>query len=362
MNKSRRFITMLLSVVMVLALALTGCGSGSSDSDSSADSSSGSSEGKGIAAEDLRVALILNGSITDASWNANGYNALKENADDMGFEFNYIENVQQADMEASIRDFCEQGYNLIIAHGSQFEDAMSAVASSYPDIYFFVYNAEVFGDNLCSLRNSADENAFLTGALAATVTKTGIIGWIGAVEVPTTSEVLDGYTAGAKYANPDVEIQSAYVGSYNDTAKAKELTLTMIEQGADVIQSNANQGTAGVIEAAYEKGTDSGLMLIGNTRDQYEDAPEFMLTSCTIDFAAAYRLILDEVVNGEFEGTVQLCTVANGVMGIAPYHDFEDKLTDEQKDYIEQVKQDLIDGKLNAELPCDYSAYGRPNE
>ena len=209
-----------LALALAMSLSLVACGGGSGGS-GDAQGSTPPASAAPSAASDLKVALILSGSITDASWNANGYNALKANADDLGFDWTYIENVQAADMEASIRDFCEQGYNLIIAHGSQFDDAMSAVAASYPDIKFFVYNGEVSGDNLESMRNGSDENAFITGAIAALASKTGTIGWIGAMEVPTTSEVLYGYEAGAKYVRPEINVLSAYVGSYNDTAKAQ---------------------------------------------------------------------------------------------------------------------------------------------
>lgn len=362
----KKMLALMVSLVMLLGLAACSnpegpaAGSPGPSTPASSDNAGERSNSGGIAIKDLKVALVLNGSITDASWNANGYNALKSNADQLGFEWTYIENVQAADMEASIRDFCEQGYNLIMAHGSQFDDAMSAIAASYPNVIFFVYNGEVSGGNLASIRNAADENAFITGAIAALASKSGTIGWIGAVEVPTTSEVFDGFDAGAKYARPDINVLSAYVGSYNDTAKAKELALTMFEQEADVIQSNANQGTAGIIEATNEQGTDSGLMLIGNTSDQYSDAPQFMLTSCTIDFAAAFRIPIDQVVDGTFQGGILLGTVANGVMGYAPYHDLEDALSDSDKALVEQIAEDLAAGKLNAYLPCDYSAFGRP--
>ena len=356
----KKLLALILSLVMVLALVACG-GDTTDDVTDPGGETSTDDTGAGMTVDNLKVALILNGSITDASWNANGYNALKTNADELGFEWAYIENVQAADMEATIRDFCEQGYNFIMAHGSQFDDAMSAVAGSYPDIKFFVYNGEVSGDNLAAIRNMSDENAFITGAIAALASESGTIGWIGATEVPTTSDVLYGYEAGAKYAVPDIEVLSAYVGSYNDTAKAKELALTMIEQGADVIQSNANQGTAGIIEAAYETGVDSGLMLIGNTKDQYEDAPEFMLTSCVINFPAAFRVPIDQILDGTFSGGILCGSVANGVMGYAPYHDCEDALTDAEKETVKQIEADLAAGKLNAELPCDYSAFGRPN-
>ncbi|NCE63205.1 BMP family ABC transporter substrate-binding protein [Pseudoflavonifractor sp. 524-17] len=363
--KQKRWTSLAIALVMAAGL-LAGCSgekAGPSASPAGPDTPQPSqSAGGAIAAGDLKVALILNGSITDASWNANGYNGLKANADELGFEWTYIENVQAADMEATIRDFCEQGYNLIMAHGSQFDDAMTAVAAGYPDIKFFVYNGEVSGDNLASIRNASDENAFIAGAIAALASKSGTIGWIGAVEVPTTSDVLYGYEAGAKYARADINVLSAYVGSYNDTAKAKELALTMFEQGADVIQSNANQGSAGIIEATYEQGTDSGLMLIGNTRDQYDDAPEFMLTSCVIDFPAAFRIPIDQVMAGTFTGGITMGTVANGVMSYAPYHDKADALSSEDKAFVEQLVADMSAGKLNAQLPCDYSAFGRPNE
>lgn len=364
----KKLAALLLALAMTLTIAACGGGAAAPTGTNAPSTPSPTGTGtpetefNGLPVEELKVALILNGAITDGSWNANGYNALKANADELGFDWTYIENVQTADMEATIRDYCEQGYNMIIGHGGQFGDAMANVCPNYPDTYFFLYNGERVDDNLCAQRNSADENSFLSGALAAKMSKSGTIGWIGAMEVPTTSEVFDGYSAGAKYVNPDIELLSAYVGSYNDTAKAKELTLSMLEQGADVIQSNANQGIAGIVEAAYEWGADSGIMLIGDTSDQYERAPEFMLTSCVISFKQAYRVALDSVVNGTFEGGYVLNGVQNGVMDIAPYHDFEDDVPQDVKDFIDQLREDIKAGKMNAQLPGDYSAMGRPNE
>jgi basic membrane protein A len=301
----------------------------------------------------LKVALILNGSITDASWNANGYNALVAAKEKIGFQFAYIENVQTADMEATFRDYAEQGYQLILGHGSQFEDAVTAVAPSYPQTYFFVFNGEVAnGVNSCSYRTATDENTFVSGALAALMSKTGTIGWIGAMEVPTTSEALDGYTAGAAYAKPEVKVLSAYVGSYNDAAKAKELALTMFESKADIIQSNANQGTAGIIEAAKNFG--NNVMLIGNTTDQYELAPELFLTSNITNFSAVYSIVIKSVIDGTFDPTVKAVGMKEGCMDIAPYHNFDSVVPAEVKTKIEQIKQDIAAGKLNDVLPAEY--------
>jgi len=310
-------------------------------------------EAPGIPVEELKVALILNGSITDASWNANGYNALVAAQKEIGFEFAYIENVQAADMEATFRDYAEQGYQLLLGHGSQFEDAIMAVAPSYPDTFFFVFNGEVNREpNVCSYRTATDENTFVAGALAALMTKNGKIGWIGAVEVPTTSEALDGYAAGAKYVKPETEVLSAYVGSYNDTAKAKELALTMFESGADIIQSNANQGTAGIIEAAKEVG--SGVMLIGNTTDQYELAPDFFLTSNVTNFSKVYQIVINNVIDGAFEPVVKAVGIKEDCMAIAPYHNFDSQVPADVKAEVEQITKDIADGKLNDILPAEY--------
>lgn len=350
-----------LLLCALMALGMIACASNSTDNQAATTApvaeatpaTEPTEQPAGIPTSELKVALILNGSITDASWNANGYNALVSAKEEIGFEFAYIENVQTADMEATFRDYAEQGYQLILGHGSQFEDSVMAVAPSYPDTYFFVFNGEVSAEpNVCSYRTATDENTFIAGALAALMSTTGKIGWIGAVEVPTTSEALDGYTAGAKYVKPETEVLSAYVGSYNDTAKAKELALTMFESGADIIQSNANQGTAGIIEAA--KGVGNGVMLIGNTTDQFELAPDFFLTSNITNFSKVYSIVINNVVNGTFEPVVKAVGVKDECMAIAPFHNFEDKVPADVKATIEQITKDIADGKLNDVLPAEY--------
>ncbi len=368
MNKMMKSVLCLLVCALMIA-GLAACGSNTVDQGKSSSAPKASSQaapasvastassaapaGAGTSADQLKVALVLNGSITDASWNANGYNAVADVQSRLGFEFAYIENVDTADMEATFRDYADQGYDLVLGHGSQFEDPIMAVASSYPDTKFFVFNGEIGQEpNVGSYRTATDENTFVAGALAALVSKSGKIGWIGAVEVPTTSEALDGYAAGAKYANPEIEVSSAYVGSYDDVAKAKELALTMFESGVDVIQSNANQGTAGIIEAAKEYGND--VMLIGNTVDQYELAPDLFLTSNLTGFAPIYEMVIQNVIDGKFEAYSRVVGLAEGALDIAPYHNFEDKIPEDVKARVEEIKQEVMSGELNDVLPASY--------
>lgn len=354
MKSFLRIITILL-ICSIFTFGVVGCSSNEEPESNGAPNASEepNNESTGISASELKVALILNGSINDGSWNANGYNALVEAQKNIGFELAYMENVQTAEMEATFRDYAEQGYHLVLGHGSQFEDPILAVAPSYPDTYFFVCNGEISQEpNVGSYRTATDENAFVTGALSALMTRTNKIGWIGAVEVPTTSEALDGFAAGAAYVKPEVEVLSAYVGSYNDTAKAKELALTMFEEGADIIQSNANQGTIGIVEAAKEVG--EGVMLIGNTTDQYELAPDYFLSSNVTNFTQIYSIVIEKVIKGEFEPIVRAVGIGDGAMTIAPYHNFEDKVPEDVKETVNQIMEDIAAGKLNDVLPCDY--------
>ncbi|HHY38541.1 MAG TPA: BMP family ABC transporter substrate-binding protein [Clostridia bacterium] len=340
----KRFVALALTVV--LAFALVGCGSANTGEPAQKDNQAESNSG---GTEPVKVAVVMSGPISDGSWNAAAYQGLMEAKGKYGIEPAYIENVAQADAEGAFRDYADQGYDLIIGHGAQFTDPVKKVAPNYPDVKFVVLNSDIAQEpNVGSIRFRATEIAFVTGAVAGLMTKTGKVGIIGGLEIPVITEAVHGFLAGAKYANPNVETTYAYVGDWNDVAKAKELAITMMDSGVDVIQNNANQAGLGIIEAAKAR---PGVMVIGNVTDQNKLAPDTVLTSGLQKIPVLVDFAVSQVVNGKWEAKNYKLGLKEGAVDLAPWHGFESKVPQDVKDRIQEIKENIINGKLSDVVP-----------
>ena len=290
--------------------------------------------------EPLKVALILSGPANDQGWNAIAVAGIKASEEEFGIEAAYSENVSIADSEAAYRDYAAQGFNLIIGHGFQFGEPAANVSKDFPDQYFMATEAASQNDNMASFVMSCEQGAYLMGMLCSGMSKSGTIGVVGAMEQPSITKELEAFKLGAKEINPDIKVLEIYVNSYVDAALGKEAALNMIGQGADVLYHVANQAGTGVITAAQEK----GLLACGNSYDQNSIAPETVMCSTVYNMPKVITTAVGQVEKGEFKGGVYYLGMADGVVDIAGYNSFEDKLPQELKDKVSAKKQAIIDG------------------
>jgi len=199
-------------------------------------------------AKDYKVVLILPGPINDQSWNATNYNGLVACNEQLGTNIEYVENVQQSDFESTFRNYGERGYDLVISAGTQFDNAAETIAPLYPYTRYLVINgAKTNGANLTGVTIREWESGYLAGVLAGLATEAGIIGEMGGFPNPLMKDALNGVTAGAKSVNPIFQKAiRAYANSWSDIAKGKEIGVSMIEGGADVLFAYANQAGLGI--------------------------------------------------------------------------------------------------------------------
>jgi len=287
-----------------------------------------------------KIALLLPGSITDQSWNTSAYNGL-EILKGEGYETAFTENVEVANIEAAFRNYANEGYELIIGHGFQFGDAAIRVAEEYPDKYFFVFGKKPDGDapaNVGFVDQKEFEGAYLCGALAASVSKTGTIGFLGGIEGPSQQANQNAYTEGAKSVNADITVLGIMAGTFSDPAKGKEAALAQIEQGADVVMHTCDTTGLGLIEAAKEK----GVFIIGYGADQNELAPDLMLTSLTASIPDVIASQVDRIASGAFSG-VWKPGVSDGIIGIAP---FGSSVPAEVAAAIDALKTKVVSGEI----------------
>lgn len=300
-----------------------------------------------VPAKALKVALVLPDVITDLSWNAMAYQGLEAVAKELGVDFVYQERVADADVERVLRDYAQQGYDLILAESFNYQDATIKVAKDFPNLKFatatgFMTQATGFSDvpaNHAVYDWPAHQAGYLTGMLAALMSKSGHVGFVGGYEVPDIVRQAEGFKDGARAITPDIKIGVIYTGSWVDTVKGQEAAISLLDLGADVIAQAADGPGVGALKACESR----GAFGIGYVADQNHVAPKNVLTSVMLVKQAAYKAMLQDIQNGRFESKPYLFDLIQGGVALAPYHDLVPEAIQKQ---IEQAQQDILSGKI----------------
>jgi len=247
----------------------------------------------------FKVAMVLPGVITDKAWNQAGYTGLTA-IKDKGVETAYVEKVGQADQAEALSDFARRGFNVVYAHGGQFDAAIKQVAAQFPKTFFVGVNGASTGANFAALRLDNLQVSYLCGMIGASLTKSKKMAYIAGQEFQATQEELRGFILGAKTVKPDIEIASTYTGDWNDAAKAKEAVSALISSGADVVYQWLDNAAATALKTAEEK----GVYAFGNTVDQLELAPKAVLTSTIKRIDLAIAKLADLAGKNQLKGEV----------------------------------------------------------
>lgn len=290
----------------------------------------------------VRVALVLDGKIDDNGWNQAAYEGLKEAETQHGVQTAYSEEIPIPDYEKALRDYASQGFDLIIAHSSIAKEAVMNTAKDYPKIAFLWTDGDETLENLAVIRPMAQEASYLAGLLAGKMTKSNIVGMVGGIDIPSTHRSYAAFEMGLKEANPEATLLVNWVGSFLDVAAGKEAALSQIEAGADVIFGNGDGQNIGVLQAASER----NVLAIGAVRDQFNVAPNVVLTSVEWGFRKSIAEVVGDFVAGRFSGKVYEIGLAHGA-DLSPYHENANKIPEEVQNLIKEKRQEIIDGKLS---------------
>lgn len=271
-------------------LALGACAKG--DTAAAGDSSA--------AGAPFRMALLTPGPISDQSWNRSAYAGLMAVKDSMGASVSHIQTKTPADFEENFRQYGSQGYDMVVGHGFEFQDAATRVAPSYPKTVYIVTSGRVSGPNIAGVAFAFEEASYQAGMVAGALTKTGTIGLIAGQDLPPVKASFDAFTLGAKSTNPNIKVLTSYIGNWEDVNAGKEQALTQIGRGADIIFQNADAAGLGVFQAAREK----GVLTFGTNSNQNDVAPDVIIGSVVIDQAKAFLLIARQIRDKKFDGKV----------------------------------------------------------
>ncbi len=287
-------ISILFVIFTVLMLAITACAP-SKPAPSSTPSLTGEEETTGKV---YKVGLVLPSVINDLSWNQSLYEGAKRLADAGLIELTYTERVTPADAERIFRRYAEQGFDLIVGHSATYQDNIIKVAQEFPEINF-AYSAagsrETL-DNLAAFNQPHHEPAYLIGMLAAGVSKTNNLAMIGGIETPGAKALYKAFELGAKEINPNVVVQAAYTGSFEDIAKGKATAATLADRGVDFFISNGDGPARGSIEAARDK----EVYATGFMMDMSPLAPDVVLASLWWDGEQVLRQVISDFDAGTF--------------------------------------------------------------
>jgi basic membrane protein A len=265
--------------------------------------------------DELRVALLTPGPISDKSWNGGAFAGLERIRDSLGARISHIQVKTPADFEENFRQYAASGYALVIGHGFEFQDAAARVAGDYPKSIFVTTGGETVRPNVAALSFAFDEPSFLAGMAAAMASKTGTVACIGGTELPPVKSSFVAFTAGARSVRPDVRVVVTYVGNWDDMSAGREQALALVRRGADVIFQNADAAGLGVFQAARDT---KGLFVIGSNSNQNAIAPAVTLGSVVIDIPHAFLLVAREIADKSFTARVIRLGTSNDVVRWEP--------------------------------------------
>ncbi len=294
----------------------------------------------GAASGKLKVAAALPGIITDKAWNQSAYEGLKMIEKQMGAQIAYTERVAQPDQVEVLSDYARRGFDLIFAHGGEFDAAGKQIATQFPKTKFVVDNGTNTGPNLADLQINHFQVAFLGGFVAGRLTKNNKVAVVAAEKFKAIEDLVAGFTQGAKYANPKVEVFVTFTGDWDNVGKGKEAALAHIAKGADVVMPILDHALVGVLDAIKEK----NVYGVGYVADQLDLAPKNILTSVMENMSVAIFGMAKTVSAGKFQGKNNVIGLENPE--VARLGRYNAIVPQSVRARAEEVKKLLISGKI----------------
>ncbi|WP_226689677.1 BMP family protein [Ruegeria arenilitoris] len=245
------------------------------------------------AAETVKVAAIYTLPV-EQQWISRIHKALNTAAERGDIEYVFSENVANTDYERVMREYAEQGAQLVVGEVFGLERAARKVAKDYPDTAFLMGSS--FGPvapNFSVFDNWIHEPSYLTGMVAGVATESNVIGMVGGYAIPEVNRLMNAFMDGAREVNPDVTFLVTFIDSWYDPPKAKESAIAMMDAGADIMYAER----FGVSDAAVER----GVKAVGNVIDTSGDYPGTIMASALWHMEPTIDKAIANVAGGSFE-------------------------------------------------------------
>ena len=291
---------------------------------------------------EYKLAVVLPGVTTDADYNTLGYLGGLAVQKDLGVEMAYSESVAVPDVDRVMREYIDNGFNIIFTHGGQFVTQTKDLATEFPDVYFigeFDAPVEDAPANMWVIDRNFHVPFYAVGAAAAKQSQTGTIGYIGGLTLPFSYAEVHAMEQAISDLGLDVEVKPVWAGDFNDPTKARELTEAMIAEGADVIVGSLNLGMFGLFEGV--KGAPGQVWATAKYVDKSNFAPDNYVTAALYDWEKPLKDIVQKIMEGETGGYYPM-TFETGVAVQMPLRNASDEVSSE----IEQIVADVQSGEI----------------
>ncbi len=365
MNKS--FIW--LSLIVLIALLISACGGATPteapppEEPAATEAPAEPQEPPPAAEGPFRVAVVMPSAINDLAFSQSMYDALEAIKGEMGadnFEFAKSENMFVVDDAASaLRDYASEGYDLVIAHGSQYGSSLQEIAPDFPETSFaWGTTVDTFTDqgidNVYAYEARSEEGGYVNGVIAASLTESGVLGVVGPIETGDAKLYVDGFIAGAKATDPEVDVNVNYIGSFSDVALASAAAETHVQAGADQLT-----GTAQMVVGAIGVAEENGIAWYGTQSNQTSLAPSIVVANQVYDWTVVLDEIIKNIKGGTLGGEAYALTLENGGLVMEYNPDFV--LPADVKALADETVQGLIDGSIMVgEAPPPEAAEAEP--
>jgi basic membrane protein A len=253
------------------------------------------------------------------------------------------------DAAAAIRDYASEGYDLVIAHGSQYGSSLQEIAPDFPETSFaWGTTLNTFSEegitNVFAYEANSQEGGYVNGVIAANLTESGVIGVVGPIEAGDAALYVKGFQAGVEATNPDVTVNVNWIGSFSDVALASEAASTHVSAGADVLT-----GTAQMVVGAIGVAEENGALWFGTQASQTSLAPSSVVANQVYDWTVVLDEIIGLIQEGTYGGTAYTITLANGGL-VMDYNNGYD-LPEDVQAAADAAVQGIIDGSI--EIPVE---------
>ena len=342
MNNTRKIFSMVLAMILALSLLVAGCGGAEKKPEAP-------KKAEAPKTQKLKIALVLPSTVDDMAWAQSMYEALKkmQSQSKDGIELAVSERMgKPVDAGAAIRQYATQGFDIIIAHGAQYQSVVKEIAPEFPKITFAYGTGFQSGPNIFAYDPQAQEGAYVMGILAAKMSKSKIVGIVGPVEAGDAIKYNKGFMMGVAAAGGDVKTRIAYTGSFNEIVKAGEIAKTHMDAGADFLTGSSQQAVGAIKAVAGKPGT----YWLSTDMDQSMVAPDAVLASQVYNWEKVLGKILELRKKGTLGGQHLTLSFADGMLELKYNPKLEAKIPADAKAAVEKAKKDIAAGTLKIEL------------
>ena len=326
-----------VSMFLIMAMVMVGC-AGNQPAEQS-------EEPAAEEASALKVALVVAGGLGDRSFYDSSNEGLKMAIEKLGVEGKVLECKNDPTLYTDQLVQASTASDVVVVVGFEFYDVIQEVAAEFPDKkYVYIDNVIENVENITCIDYKENEGSFLAGALAAMESKTGKIGMVGGMDIPVIRNFQVGYEAGAKYINPDIQVETIFAGDFEDPAKGKESALALYAKDIDIVFQVAGKTGEGVFEATK----DTGKFAIGVDSDQRYINPDAIIASMIKGVDISIYETIEKIQKGEFEsGNVyEYGAKENGVRIAYGTEDMPKLVSDEAMNQIQELTAMIIQGDI----------------